>query len=97
MARLAFGFNRGRRDGMPPEGVRGLASLGLGLVAAQIGLGALVIVLYVPIWTAVAHQALGVLTFAVISLILWRSLAAAPARREAVADVGSNAVGLRRA
>ncbi len=81
-----------------PEGVRGLASLGLGLVVWQILLGALVIVLYVPIWTAVVHQAVGVLIFAIISLILWRALAAAPARerRAAALDVDGD-VGLRRA
>ena len=81
-------------------GVRGLATLALCLVAAQILLGALVIVLYVPVWTAVAHQALGVLTFAVISLITWRTLAAAApaARRAGPAPEGlGHDVGLRRA
>ncbi len=42
------------------------------LILCQIGLGATVIVLEVPIWTAVAHQALGVLTFIYITRIMWR-------------------------
>lgn len=42
------------------------------LILCQIGLGATVIILEVPIWTAVAHQALGVLTFAYITRIMWR-------------------------
>ncbi|MGI9504936.1 MAG: COX15/CtaA family protein, partial [Geminicoccaceae bacterium] len=42
------------------------------LMICQIALGAAVILLEVPIWTAVAHQALGVLTFAYITRILWR-------------------------
>lgn len=42
------------------------------LILCQIGLGAAVILLEVPVWTAVAHQALGVLTFAYITRIMWR-------------------------
>ncbi|MGH1477801.1 MAG: COX15/CtaA family protein [Geminicoccales bacterium] len=42
------------------------------LIFCQILLGATVIVLEVPVWTAVAHQALGVLTFAFITRIMWR-------------------------
>ena len=42
------------------------------LILCQIGLGATVILLEVPVWTAVAHQALGVLTFAYITRIMWR-------------------------
>jgi cytochrome c oxidase assembly protein subunit 15 len=51
-----------------------LAGGALLLILCQIGLGALVIVLEVPVWTAVAHQALGVLTFALIARLMWRSL-----------------------
>jgi heme a synthase len=79
-----------------PGGVRGLASWGLGLVAGQILLGALLVLLYIPLWLAVAHQALGVLIFAVLSLILWRALEALPARRGAAFRVEGD-VGLRRA
>jgi heme A synthase len=57
-----------------PAGVRGLASLAAGLVLVQVGLGALVILLEVPIWKAVLHQAVGVLTFAVTTLLMWRCL-----------------------
>ena len=42
------------------------------LIICQIALGAAVIILEVPVWTAVAHQALGVLTFAYITRIMWR-------------------------
>ena len=81
-----------------PPGVRGLASLALGLVAAAILLGALVIVLYVPVWAAVAHQALGVLTFAVISLVMWRALGvAAPTHGRRSLGLEGGDVGLRRA
>lgn len=52
--------------------VRRLVAIAAGLVTLQIGLGALVILLEVPIWKAVLHQAVGVLTFATITLILWR-------------------------
>lgn len=56
--------------------LRRLALAATGLVVAQIGLGALVIVLYVPVWTAVAHQAVGVLLFVLIAAALatvWRA------------------------
>ena len=42
------------------------------LVVVQVGLGALVILLEVPIWKAVLHQAVGVLTFTTVTVILWR-------------------------
>ena len=45
----------------------------------QVGLGALVILLEVPVWQAVLHQAVGVLTFATITLLLWRCAAGRPA------------------
>jgi heme a synthase len=63
----------------PPAAVRGLVALAAGLVTLQVGLGALVILLGVPVWKAVLHQAVGVLTFAVVTLILWRC-APSPAR-----------------
>jgi heme A synthase len=52
---------------------RGQALIALMLVCCQIGLGALVILRQDPIWIAVAHQALGVLTFATITGLMWRS------------------------
>jgi heme a synthase len=57
---------------------RPFALAALALVALQIGLGALVIVLIMPVWIAVTHQALGVLLFALVSLLLWRALSAGP-------------------
>jgi heme a synthase len=56
--------------------LRRLALAATALVVAQITLGALVIVLLVPVWTAVAHQAIGVLLFAVVAAALgtvWRA------------------------
>jgi heme a synthase len=56
--------------------LRRLALAATALVVAQVTLGALVIVLLVPVWTAVAHQAIGVLLFAVIAAALatvWRT------------------------
>jgi heme A synthase len=57
-----------------PEGARRLAALAAGLVLVQIGLGALVIVFEVPVVKAVLHQAVGVLTFTVVTLLMWRCL-----------------------
>jgi cytochrome c oxidase assembly protein subunit 15 len=60
---------------------RRVAALALGLVAAQVALGALVIVWQVPLPTAVLHQAVGVLVFVLITRLLWRALASPPATR----------------
>lgn len=57
-----------------PEGLKRLAALAAGLVLVQIGLGALVIVLEVPVTKAVLHQAVGVLTFTIVTLLMWRCL-----------------------
>jgi heme A synthase len=55
-----------------PPHVRRLVTTAAILVLVQVGLGGLVILLEAPIWKAVLHQAVGVLTFATITLILWR-------------------------
>ncbi|MGH6917098.1 MAG: COX15/CtaA family protein [Geminicoccaceae bacterium] len=55
-----------------PE-LRPLAWLALALVAVEIGLGAVVVLGEVPFGTALAHQALGVLIFAILSAIMWRA------------------------
>ena len=47
--------------------IAGASLIALMLVCCQIGLGALVILMQDPIWIALAHQALGVLTFATIT------------------------------
>jgi cytochrome c oxidase assembly protein subunit 15 len=52
--------------------IRTLAWLAAALVAIEIGLGALVVLGEVPLGIALAHQALGVLVFALLSLALWR-------------------------
>lgn len=54
--------------------VRHLAAFAAGLVLVQVGFGALVILLEVPVWKAVLHQATGVLTFATVTLLMWRCL-----------------------
>jgi heme A synthase len=54
-----------------PE-VRPLASLSAVLVALEIALGRFVVLWEVPMDVALAHQALGVLTFAVLSFATWR-------------------------
>jgi heme A synthase len=50
--------------------LRVLAVLATALAALQITLGAMVIVLLVPVWAAVAHQAIGVLLFATVAAAL---------------------------
>ncbi len=58
---------------------RGHALAALALVTGQVALGALVILLQVPTWSAVLHQAVGVLTFAVVAALWWRASAPAAA------------------
>jgi cytochrome c oxidase assembly protein subunit 15 len=50
-----------------------LAWLAAALVAVEIGLGAVVVLGEVPFGTALGHQALGVLVFAILSAIMWRA------------------------
>ena len=58
--------------------LRPLSALILALVLAEIGLGALVVLWQVPVAAAVAHQALGVLAFGAVSLLMWRANAPLP-------------------
>jgi heme a synthase len=58
---------RGRPD------VGSLSAIVLLLTLAEIALGGLVVLWQVPLATAIAHQALGVLTFGAISLLMWRA------------------------
>jgi heme a synthase len=53
--------------------LRRLAGLALALMALQIALGGLVVKLGAPLWAGLVHQAFGVLTFGLLSLLLWRS------------------------
>ena len=64
------------------HGVQALAWSVLILVVAEIALGALVVMWQVPIVTAVLHQALGVLVFGLLSLLMWRCVGAASAHGE---------------
>ncbi|MDX1540128.1 MAG: COX15/CtaA family protein [Geminicoccaceae bacterium] len=52
------------------------ASLMLGLAALEVLLGGLIVALRIPVWSGVAHQALGVATFAVVNYLMWRSVVA---------------------
>jgi heme a synthase len=52
--------------------VRPIVGVALALVGAEILLGGLVVLWQVPVGTAVAHQALGVLTFGAITWSMWR-------------------------
>lgn len=66
-----------------PPPVRRLIILVALLMAAQVALGALVIVWQVPLVTAVLHMAVGVLVFVLLTLLTWRSFAvASPNLRE---------------
>ncbi len=67
--------------------LRRLAGLALVMVLIAIGAGALVVLLEVPVWKAVLHQATGVLTFGIISLLMWRVLSPAPAAHRQAAHV----------
>jgi heme A synthase len=68
-----------------PPGLRPLAGLALALMAVQTGLGGLFVALAGPLWAGLVHQAFGVLTFGLLSLLLWRSGRGAPAARESSA------------
>ena len=65
-----YGRSRSRPELSPS--LQRLVAVAAGLVVVQVGLGALVILLEAPIWKAVLHQAVGVLTFTVVTVILWR-------------------------
>jgi len=64
----------------------GHAAAALALVCVQIGLGALVIVLEMPQWTQIAHQALGVLLLGLIARCFWISCRGLGDDRGAVRD-----------
>jgi heme a synthase len=55
-----------------PE-IRPLARLAAALIAVEIALGAAVVLGEVPFGIALAHQALGVLVFLLLSLVMWRA------------------------
>jgi heme a synthase len=71
-----------------PAPFRALAGWALLLAAAEILLGALVVIWQAPMTIAVMHQAVGVLVFGVLSLLMWRCLGTAPAHPEKPAHAG---------
>uniref|UniRef100_UPI00190F4F8B COX15/CtaA family protein n=1 Tax=Geminicoccus flavidas TaxID=2506407 RepID=UPI00190F4F8B len=82
------------RDVRVPQEVRRQSLVTAVLVLVQVGFGALVIVLEVPIWKAVLHQATGVLTFALVSDLFWRARSTAAASFHHLPG-GVRAAGLR--
>jgi cytochrome c oxidase assembly protein subunit 15 len=60
--------------------LRRLAGGALVAITLEIALGGLVVALALPMWSGLLHQAFGVLTFGLLSLLMWRALARAPAR-----------------
>jgi cytochrome c oxidase assembly protein subunit 15 len=58
--------------------VRPLAWLAVVLVAIEIALGAAVVLGEVPFGIALTHQALGVLVFTILSLVMWRAHGRSP-------------------
>jgi cytochrome c oxidase assembly protein subunit 15 len=62
--------------------LRRLAGWALAAMAVEIALGGLVVLLEAPMWSGLLHQALGVLTFALLSRLMWRAVAPAPATVE---------------
>ena len=78
-----FAASRGQ-----PGPIRAPAGWALLLAAAEILLGALVVIWQAPMTIAVLHQAVGVLMFGVLSLLMWRCLGAAPAHPEKPAHAG---------
>ena len=66
-ALLLYASCRGRGDLGP------LAALVLLLILAEVALGGLVVLWQVPLASALLHEALGVLTFGAMSLLMWRA------------------------
>jgi heme a synthase len=58
--------------------VRTLARVAVALVAIEIALGAIVVLGEVPFGIALTHQALGVLVFTILSLVMWRAHGRSP-------------------
>lgn len=63
------------------------------LMAVQVGLGASIIFLEVPVWDAVLHQGTGVLTFALLAGLVWR--ASRPMGVRTAPTIGESSRGLR--
>lgn len=64
-----------------------LGGLILGLTVAEIGLGGWLVALELPVWSGVLHQALGVLTFAGVTYVLWRAVGISGALHQEAAGV----------
>ena len=68
--------------------LHGVATLALVLGVSEILFGGLVVALSVPVWAGVGHQAVGVLTFAAVTWLMWRCQDVARATLEEPRHVG---------
>jgi cytochrome c oxidase assembly protein subunit 15 len=73
--------------------LRGAATMALALAALEVLLGGAIVALEIPTWSGVAHQAMGVLAFAAVTWVMWRSVAPA----EPASNLQEQHVGLSRA
>lgn len=92
---LAALYTVARRDpgAVPPD--RALAGAALALVLVEVALGAVVVLHGVPVAAAVVHQAIGVATFVLVTVLMWRCLPLARDEAAAPAEVGGvNGLGL---
>ncbi len=54
----------------------------------EVLLGGLVVLIGLPLWSGLLHQAFGVLTFGLLSLLMWRALAPVPEPAKDALHVG---------
>ena len=69
------------------DGLQGPAAAALWLVISAVALGAVMVLLEIPVIWAVLHQGIGIASFAPLTLLMWRCLTPASARRDETADV----------
>lgn len=61
--------------------LRGAATLALIMAVLEVLLGGVIVALEIPTGSGIAHQALGVLTFASVSFVMWRAFGQRPSSR----------------
>ena len=71
-----------------PSPLRAHAALALTLGMAEVLFGGAMALLEIPLWAALGHQALGVVTFGAIAFLMWRCRAPAAATGSEVEHVG---------
>jgi cytochrome c oxidase assembly protein subunit 15 len=65
-----------------------LAHAVLAMIVLEVALGGLVVLIGLPLWSGLVHQAFGVLTFGLLSLLMWRALAPVPEPAKGAVHVG---------